>query len=219
VKNSGNPVLDELIDRLTANPSSELLDKLGALLRMERAAPSPAATRVFSSAYAALARVPPEVTCAGRVVALLCIATHHYAVEAQPEGGLAPAVDAVATARVLGDAEWLCKALKIHGVLLADTGNIPESISAYAEALDLARQTENPRQECDLWVNIGIAYQYSQHFADAVACYERAIALAGDDPALQAASQLALSNLANAALESGETSKGLASIARASPTC
>ena len=215
VKDSGNPVLDELVDRLAANPSPELLDKLGAVLRMERSAPSRTASRVFSSAYDALTRVPADVACVGRVVALLCIATHHYAVEAKPEGGLAPAADAVASARVLGDADWLCKALKIYGVLLADTDNIPEAIRAYAEALDLARQTANRLQECDLWVNIGIAYQYSQHFADAVACYERAIALAGDDPALRASSRLAHSNLANAALESGETSKGLASIARA----
>jgi len=80
--------------------------------------------------------------------------------------------------------------LKIHGVLLADTGNVPGAINAYAEALDLARQKHNQQQECDLWVNIGIAYQYSQHFADAVACYERAVELAGADPVLQAARKL-----------------------------
>ena len=100
MKDSGNPVVDELVDRLAANPSPELLDKLGAMLRMERAAPSRTASHVFSSAYDALTRVPRDLACSGRVVALLCIATHHYAVEAKPEGGLAPAADAVATARV-----------------------------------------------------------------------------------------------------------------------
>jgi putative two-component system response regulator len=97
----------------------------------------------------------------------------------------------------------------------ADTGNIPQAISIYAEALDLARQTQSTQQECDLWVNIGIAYQYSAHFADAVACYERAVELSGDDPALQSARKLALSNIANAALELGDTQKGLDSIKRA----
>jgi putative two-component system response regulator len=210
-----NPTLSEIVECISSSPSSELLDELAVLLRAERAAPSGDAAGVFSAAYAALRRVPADLVCAGRVVSLLCVATHHYATAARPEGGLAPAADAVTTARRLGDPEWLCKALKISGVLLADTGNIPDAIAAYAEALDLAGQTGNREQECDLWVNIGIAYQYSQHFADAVACYERAVELAGDSPALRAARRRALNNLANAALESGETGKGLASIERA----
>src|SRR5882672_6264431 len=215
VTQSSNPTLRELVDRVSSSPSAELLDQMGELLRAERAAPSSDAAGVFSAAYAALRRVPPDLVCAGRVVSLLCVATHHYATAAKPEGGFAPAAAAVSASRRLGDPEWLCQALKISGVLLADTGNIPDAIAAYAEALDLAGQTGNRQQECDLWVNVGIAYQYSQHFADAVACYERAIELAGETPALRAARKLALSNPANAALESGETVKGLASIERA----
>jgi putative two-component system response regulator len=210
-----NPTLIEVVDRISSSPSVELLDKMGALLRAERAAPSGDAAGIFSAAYEALLRVPAELACTGRVVSLLCIATHHYAAAAKPERGLAPAADAVTAARRLGDAEWLSKALKIHGVLLADTGNIPDAIAAYAEALDLARQAKSRQQECDLWVNIGIAYQYSAHFADAVVCYERAVELAGDSPSLRAPRKLALSNLANAALESGDAGKGLASIERA----
>ena len=205
----------EVLDRVSAGASVELLEKMGALLRAERAVPSADASRLFPAAYEALLTVPTDPVCPGRVVSLLCIATHHYATASKPEQGLAPAADAVTVARRLADPDWLCKALKIHGVLLADTGNVPGAINAYAEALDLARQNSNQQQECDLWVNIGIAYQYSQHFADAVACYERAVELAGVDPILQAARKLALSNIANAALELGDIDKGLASIRQA----
>jgi len=217
--------LQGVLDRIAADVSVadvfaprvsvELIERMGELLRAERAAPSADAARLFPAAYRALSRVASGPYCPGRVVSLLCIATHYYAAAAKPEEGLAPADDAVVAARRLGDSEWLCKALKIHGVLLADTGNVPEAISAYAEALDLARQTRNRQQECDLWVNIGIAYQYSEHFADAVACYERVVELAGNDSALQAVRKLALSNIANAALELGDTDKGLASIRQA----
>jgi len=213
---SSELVLQRVLDRIASGPASaELLDKLGVLLRAERAAPSKEAGKIFAAAYATLSKVPIDVLCAGRVVSLLCIATHHYAAASKPEEGLAPAADAVTVARGVGDPDWLCKALKIQGVLLADTGNIPDAISAYAEALDLARQTENRQQECDLWVNIGIAYQYSEHFADAVACYERVVELARDDPSLRAARKLALSNIANAELELGDTNKGLACIRQA----
>src|SRR5262249_198636 len=87
--------------------------------------------------------------------------------------------------------------------------------ATYAEALELASRIGSRQQECDLWINIGIAYQYSEHFGDAVVCYERVVELAGEEASLQSARKLALSNLATGAWQSGETAKGLASVERA----
>jgi putative two-component system response regulator len=214
---SRSATLQEICGRSPEIATSLLLDRLGELLRAELGAPSAHADALLSSAYAWLRGVPSAVSCAGLVTSLLVVTAHYYSA-AKPVAGLAPAADAVAAARRLGDPRWLCKALKLQGVLLADTGNTPDAFSAYAEALELAQQTGETLQECEIWVNTGLAHQYSAHFADAVACYERAVQIAGDAPSLKSVRQLALGNLANAALQLGDTRKGLLSAKRAIET-
>jgi putative two-component system response regulator len=209
-----NAALQEIFNRLSAGASPELLARLAALLTEEQAAPSPEAPVLFSLAYQRLSALPLELVCAGRVAALVRISVYYY-VAAKPEAGLGPAADAVAVARQLKDSLWLCKTLKMRGVLLADTGNIPDAIGAYAEALTFAREANDRVQECGIWINIGIAHQYSAHFSDAVGCYERAVELAGDELELQDSKRQALGNIANAALQLGDSRKGILSVMQA----
>jgi len=199
----------EVLDRVSAGASVELLEKMGAFLRAERAAPSADASRLFPAAYAALLTVPTDPVCPGRVVSLLCIATHHYATASKAEEGLAPAADAVTVARRLGDPDWLCKALKIHGVLLADTGNVPgRSMRMRKRWTSPAKQ--QPTTRVRPLVTSASRTSIRSISRTPLRATERAVELAGADPVLQAARKLALSNIANAALELGDIDKGLA---------
>jgi putative two-component system response regulator len=206
-----NAPLQTVLDRIPSGASPELLDRLGTLLRNELAAPSSESGLMIEAAYAALQQVPSSLICAGRVSCLLGVMNYYYRA-AQPEAGLAPARDAVAIARELGDPIWLCKALKCLGTLLTDTRDIPTAIECNAEALEIARRRGDVMQESALWLNIGVAHYYSAHNADAVACYQRAIELAADLPELQQLRLSALSNIASAALHLGDVGRGLNAI-------
>jgi putative two-component system response regulator len=188
-----------------------LLDRLGGLLRTELASPSNDTGLLIEAAYSALQQVPADLVCAGRISCLLGVMTHYYRA-ARPDASLAPARDAVAVARELGDEIWLCKALKCLGSVLADTRDIPNAIECYAEAIEIARRLGDITQESALWLNTGAAHYFSAHYADAVACYQKAIELAADKPELQQVRRSALSNIAQAALYLGDVGRGLNAI-------
>ncbi|HYS12346.1 MAG TPA: tetratricopeptide repeat protein, partial [Burkholderiaceae bacterium] len=184
---------------------------MGDLLRKELASPTSETGLLVEAAYSALQQVPGSLVCAGRVCSLLGVMNHYYRA-ARPEAGLAPAHDAVAIARELGDPIWLCKALKCLAMILADTRDIPSAIKCCAEAIEIARQLNDVTQESALWLNAGVANYYSAHYADAVACYQKAIELAADRPDTQGIRQSALSNIAVAALHLGDVGRGLNAI-------
>ena len=206
-----NIPLQAVLDRIPSGASPELLDQLGDLLRAELAAPSSDSGLLIEAAYSALQLVPASLACGGRVSCLLGVMNHYYRA-AQPEAGLAPARDAVQVARELADPIWLCKALKCLGIVLADTRDIPTAIESYAEALEIARRLNDVVQESGLWLNTGVAYYYSAHYSDAVACYQKAIELAADRADLQPVRRSALSNIAVAALHLGDVGRGLNAI-------
>ena len=206
-----NTPLQLVLDRIPSSASPELLDRLGALLRTELAAPSEDSGLLIEGAYSALQQVPAAMICEGRISCLLGVMTHYYRA-GQPDAGLAPAREAVAVARELGEPIWLCKALKLLGIVLADTRDIPGAIECYAEAIEIARRLNDVEQESALWLNTGAANYYSAHYGDAVACYQKAIELAGARSALQQVRRLALSNIAQAALQLGDVGRGLNAI-------
>src|SRR5882762_9529320 len=114
-----NTPLQLILDRIPSGASAELLDRMGDLLRKELASPTSETGLLVEAAYSALQQVPGSLVCAGRVCSLLGVMNHYYRA-ARPEAGLAPAHDAVAIARELGDPIWLCKALKCLAMILAD---------------------------------------------------------------------------------------------------
>jgi putative nucleotidyltransferase with HDIG domain len=206
-----NAPLQLILDRIPAGATAELLDRVGDHVRKELAAPSGETALLIEAVYGALQRLPPSLVCAGRVSCLLGVMTHYYRA-VQPEASIGPARDAVDVARSLGDPIWLCKALKCYGAVLAETRDIPNAIACNAEAIEIAHRLQNSEQEASLWLNTGAANYYSAHYADAVACYQRAIEIASNCPSLRSIRAAALGNIALAALHLGDVGRGLNAI-------
>lgn len=206
-----NTPLQCILDRIPSGASVELLDELGELLRAELAAPSDETGLLVEAAYNALQQIPPSMICAGRVACLLGIMTHYFRA-GRADAALAPAREAVATARALGDPIWLCKALKLLGNVQSDSRDIPGAIESYAEAIDIARAQHDLEQECALWINTGVAHNSFAHYADAIACYDKAIEVAEGKRALAPMRRMALGNIAQASLQLGDLKHGLAAI-------
>ena len=195
-------------------PSEEalpLLDEIAGALRTALASPNPEAHRLFASAKTALHALPPDALSIARVEGLLLAAQFAY-VSGQPFGGLEHAGFAVKCARSLGDHAALRKALTFHGILLADTGNIATAVECYAEGLELAEALGDLRAETPVWVNLGTALSYAGQLNDAVACFERVVALCDSDREVGSFRPLALANMAAICLYLQEHAKGLRSI-------
>ncbi len=193
-----------------ADEASEWLDETSRILGTALAGPGPQTPLLFSNAHLALRQLPRDFVTKSRVEALLSVAQFLY-VSGQPFAGLDPVADAVAVARKLGDNGELRKALTFHGIILADTGNLPGAIECYAEALDIARAAGDVFAECPVWNNLGAALIYAAQYVEAIHCFERAIELAGSEPRLAGIRLLALSNIALASLHLEDYAKGLRS--------
>jgi putative two-component system response regulator len=212
--------LDSVSSRLSAMSSEEaiaLLDETEAALRSALSAPGPDAHRLFASANKTLQGLPLDVLSASRIEALLLSAQFAY-VSGQPFAGLENARLAVDCARRMGDQPSLRRALSSLGILLADTGNIATAVECYAEALEIAEQLQDLQVECPVWVNVGTALAYAGQLSEAVASYERVLALVEKEPSLAAFKPLALTNIAGICVYLEEHAKGLRSI-RAAIEC
>lgn len=177
-------------------------------LQAALARPGGNGTSFFLAALAALQRAPLEFVTPARVECLLAVAQHLY-LTGQPLSAVVPAKEASDFARQTGDAALLRKALTFEGIVLADTGNLPGAIECYAEALDLAAELKDVRAEAPVWVNLGAAFIYAGQHYEAIACMERVIALAEEEPSVQFVRPLALGNIALACLHLEELGKGL----------
>ncbi len=207
----------ELLEGFPSGATVEHLDQLDILLRSEIAKPSLETPLRIEAAFAALRHLPDSIVCSSRVACLLGVTMHYYGA-GRSEAAVAPATDAVAVARRLGNMLWICKALKLLGLAQAETRNLPAAIECYSEAIDLAKQLGDVRQESGIWLNTGVAHYYSGQYADAIACYERAIELGDACAAAHLPRQRALSGLAAAALYLGDIGRGLKAIRKAIDT-
>lgn len=167
--------------------------------------PSDDAPALFPAAFEALRRLSDENPLTARANALRTIAVHYYST-AKALAGIAPAQEAVRVARMAGDPQTLEKSLRVFGILLSETGNLPGATEAYSEALDLASA---PVDQCSIWINIGALHIYACQYAESIACNERAIEIGTDRPECQANLGIARSNIAVASLHCGDIAKGL----------
>ena len=174
---------DSRVSVMAREEALGLLDQLLAGLRAAMAAPNADAHLLFASAKKALHALPLDVLSESRVEGLLLSAQFAY-ISGQPFSGLEHASLAVECARRMGDAASLRKALTFHGILLADTGNIATAVECYAEALEIAEGLHEVQSEAPVWLNLGTALGYAGQLSDAVACFERVVLLAEQDPAI-----------------------------------
>lgn len=205
------PLLRDTVWRLPSLAQPDLtpaLGRLAAQLQVELETPSADAALLVSAAYEALKQIPDDRASSARVAALLSITRYFYR-NTRGEACLAPAQDTVAAARALGDPGHLCKALKLLGLASARNGNTAAAVAAYTESIELARDRGDRKQEAALWNSLGVAHQDASLHADAVACFDRAAQIAGHDPSLRHAREMADANLATAALLAGDVARGL----------
>ncbi len=168
----------------------------------------------FEEIHQHLADVPTEALNSDGVECLLLIAHRHYN-GARAQEGAQPAAQALAAAREVADLSLLRKAASFYGVMNGESGNLPTAVESYAEALDIALVLGDETAQAAVWNNLGLALQYAGQYADAVRCYDRAIAAAGEDSAGRMVAGLALTNSALACLRVHDLRQGVAAARRA----
>jgi HD-GYP domain-containing protein (c-di-GMP phosphodiesterase class II) len=169
---------------------------------------------LFEMAADALSALPDEPVSEDRVMCLLFVTRYRY-YAGNAYAGLAPAEQAAALADHLGDPVLRAKALKMLGVVQVETGNYPDSVSAFTGALAAARTANESVQEVDILSNLGLAHQYAGHYSAAIPCYERAVEVAEANEIPPLARATALINIALACLHLRDFPRGLAAAERA----
>lgn len=154
---------------------------------------------VVSHAYESMQQIPIAFATAETVHAFLAIARFYYKTS-QAMAGVAPAIDAEAHARQVGDKSLIRKAVTFRGALHGDTANLPDATLCFSQALELAQQLSDVRAECIVWNNLGALLITASLTADAVACFERVVYLSEHDNRLADVRSTALANAALAAL-------------------
>jgi putative two-component system response regulator len=204
----------ERIQEVVTSPASTAQDVAQALAELDRivdaevTAPSPESALMFARAVDLVAGLHTEPQGPSLAECLLSIAKHAY-VSGRALKGLAPAQRAVDLFRRLGLRPLLCKALSMRGALLADTGNLPLAIEAYAEALEIAVELQDPMAEVRVCNNLGCALIYAAQYQDAITCLERAVSLTEGKSHLRSWRGNALDNIALACLHLEDFERGL----------
>ena len=210
------PILNEN-PLLAADPveAAQLQAAWFTQLRGYLAQTSEAAADAFDKIQDYLAEMPSGSLTADGVECLLLIAQRRYN-GARAQDGAHPAAQALAAARELADSSLLRRAVTVHGVIHGDSGNLPTAVANYVEALDLAEALGDATARASVWNNLGLALQYAGQYADAVRCYDRALAAAPTaEPNGQLLSGLALTNSALACLRVHDLRQGVAAARRA----
>ena len=103
----------------------------------------------------------------------------------------------------------------LMGVCSADTGDLPKAMEVYAEGLNLAQRFGDRGQEAKLWQNTGVALMYSGLFREAIACFQKVLALGSEDLTAASLASLAYQNIALCSLNLDEISLGIDAIQKA----
>ena len=202
--------IEALIDSRSIAPEvlERTLEAVARVLDPERVTPTAHTARVFARTLELIAVLKPESESLALAECLLSIAKYAY-VSSHALKGLAAAERAVELIRRLGTRALLRKTLTIRGVLLADTGNLPMAIEAYAEALEIAVELNDAFAEAAVCNNLGAALIYAAQYEDAIACLERVKTLTEGHEFLRAAREAALNNIALACLHLEDYGRGL----------
>ncbi|HQR19379.1 MAG TPA: HD domain-containing protein [Burkholderiaceae bacterium] len=186
---------------------AELVAQLRPLLET----PTPDATNRFRSAHEELADLVEDMA-STEVVDCLVLIAHYFYLGAQPVLGLSAAAKAVAFAKLIENKNLLRRALSLRGLMYVETGNLPSATESLLEALQVAKSLGNQAAESPAWNNLGLALQNSAQYGDALACFERAAALASDSPEFRPGVTLALANIANCAIHLHDVKRGIQAV-------
>jgi putative two-component system response regulator len=184
------------------------LAELARALDPEREAPMPQSPQIFARALELANGLGPETGGPALAESLLAIARYAYLSD-QHFKGLAPSQRVVNLARGLEAPALLRRALSIQGALLAEAGNLPLAIEAYAEALAIAIELNDPRAESAVCNNLGVALLYSAQYEDALTCFQRVVARSERNEALRIPLGTGLNNIALACLHLEDYTHGL----------
>ena len=207
----------ELLDRIEAivvSPAAAPDDRARALAELGRAVdpelstPSPQTAQVFARALDLIGRLKADAEGLALAECLLSIAKYAY-VSGHALRGLALSERAVELFRRLDARPLLRRALSVRGALLADTGNVPVAIEAYAEAVEIAIELRDPNAEAAVWNNLGGALIYAAQYEDAIACLERVVSLTEGNDQFRSALGSAQANIALACLHLEDYARGL----------
>jgi putative two-component system response regulator len=158
----------------------------------------------------AIEQATPEL-----IECLLLVAQYFYLAN-QPAIGLTAAKAATANARRLDNAPLLLRrALSTEGIMRKETGDLPGSTQAFADALEIARAVGAPDGEGAVWNNLGVALMSSAQYMDALKCFERAASLARGSTQHPDVEQSALTNIANCAVHLKDVKTGIKAVRRA----
>jgi putative two-component system response regulator len=172
---------------------------------LDTPADTPAAR--VSAAYEALQRLIDDHPSAELAEVLLKVAQFYFKTSS-PMAGLAPALDAERVARLIDSSSLVRRALMARGNLLMDTANLPEATQCFSQALTLAHEHGDVKGECAVWNNLGVLLMQGSLTADAVACFERVVALSEGNEELGYVRSKALTNGALAAYHERDYAKG-----------
>jgi putative two-component system response regulator len=190
---------------------ASVLLRIAAILRAELASPSEDSVIRVAAAHNELRSIGRDIARQALADCLLDVA-QFFNVSGHTALGLEPAARAVEIARSLSDGALLRKALTFHGILLADSGNLPSAIEAYSAALDIAVDLEDPYVEGVVWNNLGTAFLYSAQYVDAINCFKRCLTLASRDVRLVPVSAKASSNVALCCLFAEQYEAGISAV-------
>lgn len=161
-----------------------------------------------SAIIEALQRLQGTANADLRIGCLIDLAQCLYLMGA-PFLAIAPAKHASELASLSGLKTLERKSLTALGIMFADTANISEAIECHARTLEIVQQLSDRDGECVVWINIGVALLYAAQYRDAIDCFERVLAIAGEGPELNARRLTALSNIALASLHLEDFARGL----------
>ena len=113
------------------------------------------------------------------------------------------------------DSNTTIDSLLVIGVCAADTGGLPTAMEAYADALRLAKATDDAFREGRVWQNLGVALMYGGLYSEAINCFECVVAKAEREPRLRALVGGAYGNIALCRLNLDEIRDGLVAIEKA----
>jgi putative two-component system response regulator len=174
-------------------------------LRQQTATPTTDTPMFVAAAYESLKALPADANFPALCETLIDVAIFHY-VDGHPEASLHPIADAAYFATAGAHKALAARALMLSGSFQGETHNFTAGVSELTRALEIAKETADAAREARVWNNLGVAHLNAGHHSDALAMFEKALALDSNNPERH----LSLQNIALVSLLAKDVAKGIA---------